>query len=107
MGAEIAGAVTVPLLHKLPGTAAFGAEVAEITLRPPVGRDLRSCGVPYRVTEGNVADINPEAVSRLIAQLGGLPPSAVDALSAVDWQSCMVAILGFFGSADPGAEAAA
>lgn len=100
MSADIAGSVTIPLRQPLPGIAAFGQEVTAITLRPPVGRDIRACGVPYRVTDGNAADINPEGISRLIAQLGALPPSAVDELSAADWQACMIAIIGFFGSAE-------
>lgn len=92
----MADPVTVALTTPIPGDAAFGQPILIITLRPPTGRDLRKCGVPVTVSDAGVGDINAEAIARYIAELGGLPPAAVDAMTAVDWQACMVAVLGFF-----------
>ena len=38
--------VPVPLSHPV---KAHGRDIAELTLRPLTGRDLRICGAPYRI----------------------------------------------------------
>ena len=88
--------VTVTLTTPIPGDAAFGQPIPTVTLRRPTGRDLRKCGLPVTVSEAGTGEVNADAVARYIAELGGLPPAAVDAMSVVDWQSCMAAVLGFF-----------
>jgi hypothetical protein len=89
--------VRVPLSAPI---EAHGETLHEIALREPTGRDLRLCGLPYRIAmETGEATIDAPAMAKMIAALGALPPSAVDRLSAEDWQAAMGAVLGFFGKA--------
>ncbi|MBR0677948.1 phage tail assembly protein [Roseomonas alkaliterrae] len=83
---------------------AHGETLSEITLREPTGRDLRLCGLPYRIAmETGEATIDAPAMAKMIAALAAIPPSAVDRLSAEDWQAAMGAVLGFFGKAEAAA----
>jgi hypothetical protein len=89
--------VRVPLATPI---EAHGETLHEITLREPTGRDLRTCGLPYRIgMETGEATIDAPAMAKMIGALAALPPSAVDRLSAEDWQAAMGAVLGFFGRA--------
>ena len=79
---------------------AHGETLSEITLREPTGRDLRLCGLPYRISmETGEATIDASAMAKMISALAAVPPSTVDRLSAEDWQAAMGAVLGFFGKA--------
>lgn len=96
----MADPVTITLATPIPGEAAFGEPVRALTLRAPTGRDLRRCGLPYRIEASGAPAIDTEAAARLIAELSALPPAAVDALSAPDFQAAAMAVLGFFAPAE-------
>lgn len=88
--------VVVPLSKPI---QAHGEELAQLTLRPPTGRDLRTCGMPFRIGEDASVSVDAQAMARMISALAAIPPSGVDHLSAADWQDCMVVVLSFFGTA--------
>jgi hypothetical protein len=89
--------VTVVRLSK--PIEAHGNTLSELKLREPTGRDLRTCGVPYRLGADESMQIEASVMHRMIAQLAQVPPSAVDQLSASDWQEAATVVLGFFGPA--------
>lgn len=95
----MADPVTISLSTPIPGDAAFGEPVRTLRLRPPTGRDLRRCGLPYRIDASGTPAIDAEAAAKLIAELAALPPSAIDVLSAPDFQAAAMAVLGFFAPA--------
>lgn len=78
---------------------AHGGTLTELSLRPPRGKDIRLCGTPFRINEDTSVTVDAPAMAKMVATLAGVPPSAVDQLSARDWQDCMAAVLGFFGTA--------
>lgn len=90
----MADSVTITLKKPL---RAHGKDVEEITLREPTGEDITVCGYPLIISEGAAQPV-AGAISKYIARLGGLPPSSVKPMSADDYNACMGAILGFFGS---------
>ena len=92
----MADPVEVKLTTPIPGDAAFGTPITAVMLRAPTGRDIRKCGIAVSMSGDGIGEVNAEAVARYIAELGGLPPAAVDAMTAPDWQNCMIAVLGFF-----------
>jgi hypothetical protein len=72
---------------------AHGQAVSQLTLRPMTGKDIRVCGVPYRVgNNGEEGIVDARAVSMMISELAGIPMSSVDQLGAVDWFNCWGAI---------------
>ncbi|MBU8538731.1 phage tail assembly protein [Falsiroseomonas tokyonensis] len=72
---------------------AHGAQLHELTLRDPSGRDLRECGLPYRLlAEGGVV-IDGPASHRMIAQLAAVPPSSIDQLTGADWNAAAQVVL--------------
>ena len=77
---------------------AHGDMITELTLRKPNGKDIRVTGMPFRMGVSDESIITDAAVvHRYIANLGGIPPSAVDKLSPVDFCTAMEVVLGFFG----------
>lgn len=88
--------VSVPLSTPV---EAHGETLAVLTLRPPKGRDIRLAGVPYAITQDGDVRIDGAAMAKMIAALAGVPPSVVDGLSSEDWNTAMMAVLGFFGTA--------
>lgn len=77
---------------------AHGDTLSELTLRRPNGKDIRLTGMPFRMSSSDESIITDAAVvHRYIANLAGIPPSAVDKLSPVDFFAAMGAVLGFFG----------
>lgn len=77
---------------------AHGDMITALTLRKPNGRDIRVTGMPFRMSASDESIITDAAVvHRYIANLGGIPPSAVDRLSPVDFFTAMGVVLGFFG----------
>lgn len=75
--------------------SAHAEEVTTLTLRAPTGKDLRSCGVPYKLTSDAEMTIEAAGMHRMISALAGIPPSAVDQLAAGDWNACAMAVLDF------------
>lgn len=84
---------------------AHGEEVRELALREPSGKDLRLCGMPYRVTQGEEVVIDSAVMARLIVSLAAIPMSSVDQLSAGDFQEVTGVVMGFFRPAPPVAPA--
>lgn len=86
---------TIPLSKPI---QAHGEELKALTLRAPVGRDLRTAGVPYCITNDGDIRVDAAIMAKMIGALASIPPSAVDALTAEDWQAAMMGVLGFFGT---------
>lgn len=88
---------------------AHGEERREIELREPSAGDISACGYPFNFVNTDSGDtqtaINTGVISAYVSRLGSIPPSSVSQLNAVDWSSCMAAVLGFFGRSDPTPEA--
>lgn len=84
---------------------AHGETIAELSLRPPNGGDIRRTGAPFRVdtlADGTErADFNTSAMAALIVRLANIPPNSVDELDARDFIRLMNVIAGFFGEASP------
>ena len=92
--------VPVPLSHPV---KAHGRDIAELTLRPLTGKDLRICGAPYRIGRaGEEGIVDAQAVSAMISELAGVPISTVDQLAAVDWFACWSVIQGFLDGSNSG-----
>ena len=72
-----------------------GEVVSELTLREPLGGDIRRCGIPFTVKAGDVV-IDSEAIAKYISVLAVVPPSTVDKLSAPDFLDCQNAVMLFF-----------
>lgn len=66
-------------------------------LRAPLGRDLRTCGVPYAMV-GGVTTYAAPAMGKMIAALAGLEAEAVAAMPAPDWLAAAEGVMGFFAS---------
>lgn len=67
--------------------------ISFLEFRAPTGKDIRACGMPI---DGR-GEIAAASVARFMSELGAVPPSTIDSLSAHDWQNAAVAVLGFFG----------
>lgn len=91
---------TKVMLHR--PIRAHGEELRELTLREPTGRDLRICGLPYRVTQNEEVVVDGAVMARLVVNLAAIPMSSVDQLSAPDFQEVTGVVMGFFR---PGATA--
>ncbi len=87
--------VTVSLTKPI---QAHGDEVTSLTFREPTGEDITVCGYPFRIGDGEATPI-AGVITKLIVRLGGIPPNAAKQLNAVDYQSCLAAVSGFFGDA--------
>ncbi|MBW6399982.1 phage tail assembly protein [Roseomonas sp. HJA6] len=88
---------TVPLTKPI---EAHGETLSELTLREPTGKDIRLCGMPFRIgAEDGSIIIDTSAMAKMIGGLAGLPPSAIDKMPPSDWSAAMAAVLGFFGMA--------
>lgn len=79
---------------------AHGADVTVLELREPSAGDIMECGYPLAIGDGE-AKPQADIVGKLIARLGGIPPSSVKQMALADFQSAMGAILGFFGESGP------
>lgn len=84
---------------------AHGAKITELTFREPTGGDIRKCGMPYKMEftpQGSQLMItDTEAVSRYISELGGIPPSSVNAMNPADYQGAAAIISNFFATVTP------
>lgn len=88
--------ITVKLTRPI---KAHGDEISTITIREPSGGDIMDCGYPLAL-EGQRALPQAEPIGRLIAKLGGIPPSSVRQLCMPDYNACMGVVLGFFGGTE-------
>ncbi len=93
------GVVSVTVKLAVP-IEAHGETLSELTMREPVGKDIRINGMPFRfhAEDGSIIT-DAAAVHRYIAALAAVPPSTVDRLAPSDWSAAMAAVLGFFGAA--------
>jgi hypothetical protein len=80
---------------------AFGETHSVLELRKPTAKDIRACGLPFSLDGKNNIIIKTEECALLIARLTGIPGSAVDQLSAPDFNAALVAVIGFFGESIP------
>lgn len=85
--------VTIQLTKPI---TAHGEEIGEITLREMTPADVIECGYPIAF-DGSVVIPQMGPVAKLIARLGGIPPSSVRQMSMPDCNEAMGAILGFLG----------
>lgn len=83
---------TIPLAKPV---QAHGKALAELTLRRPTGKDLRICGHVYKLTADGEIAVQAPAMHRMIAELAGVPPSAIDLLDGADWEAASQTVLGF------------
>ena len=75
---------------------AHGEEVTTLTFREPNGDDIMTCGYPLQMSgDGSFTPI-AGVCGKYISRLGGIPASSVKALSAPDFQACMMTIIPFF-----------
>lgn len=75
---------------------AHGEQITALTLREPVAEDVMVCGYPLTIGDAE-ATPNAAAIGKLIARLGGIPPSSVKAMHMADFNKAMGVILSFFG----------
>ena len=78
---------------------AHGEILKELEIRKPLGRDVRKYGFPYSIDSFGRMIIDTMAGAGYIESLAGIPPSAVDSLSAIDFQTILMEIISFFGNA--------
>ncbi len=79
---------------------AHGEEVHALTLRPPLGKDIRVIGFPFAMASvggDTETRFDAKVISRYVVELAGVPLSSVDQLSAADWVEVMGAVTSFFG----------
>lgn len=94
---------TVTLKHPV---EAYGETVTTLTFRPPIGKDIRKCGMLFYVEEGDDAvskarnHVDMDAAAQYMVLLGNVPPSTIDNLNRLDFMECLKAITGFFGEPD-------
>ncbi|WP_127958099.1 phage tail assembly protein [Serratia microhaemolytica] len=75
---------------------AHGEEITEIELREPTGKDVRDLGYPYQLNADESVRLISGVVCKYLSTLGGIPPSAVDAMSPSDLNTGGWLIAGFF-----------
>lgn len=76
-----------------------GEEVKEIKLRTPKGREIKNYGNPVLVNIEGWIKVDNKAIGKYIEVLGGITPTAVDNLSAEDFQALSEMVQVFFGNA--------
>ncbi|MBS1198161.1 MAG: putative rane protein [Proteobacteria bacterium] len=84
---------------------AHGDEVSELTLRPPITKDIIQLGLPTLIIPGadgesTGIEIRQPVIARYIMRLAGIPMSSVESLTISDFSLCTAAVMGFFGSGD-------
>jgi hypothetical protein len=80
---------------------ANGEMIAEINFREPTGGDIERCGVPvtfrYLMEDQSVeVKTDGRAMTQMMSQLAGIPPSSIKLLSAQDWISLSWGLQRFF-----------
>lgn len=82
---------------------AHGQTLTELTLRKPIGKEIRVAGMPYvlmNVGEEGGIRISGESCARLISMVAQIPTSSVDQLDADDFNDAAMGIISFFVDAE-------
>ncbi len=75
--------------------------LAELEFRLPTGRDIAACGYPFQIVfQTGVSVFDPEAISKYISALAGIPRPSVDRMAVLDWSRAMGVVLGFFADTE-------
>lgn len=77
--------------------------IAQITLRRPTGKDVRELGYPYKLGADQAVTIQAGIVAAFISRLADIPPSYVDRLDPVDFNTLGFEVIGFFLNTDAAA----
>lgn len=91
-----------PTLSLTAPIEAHGETISILTFRPPTGRDIRECGLPFVLGQsdaGHTSKFDGATIARYISKLAGIPTSSVDKLSAPDFLAATGIIGGFFAEA--------
>ncbi len=80
---------------------AHGELLGELSFREPVGHDLVKSGMPMFTDQAGNKRTDPEAITRLIANLTEIPPSSVGTMSLPDFIEATGIVVGFFADATP------
>jgi len=78
---------------------AHGEMVKSLTFRAPTGGDIMALGEHYPLLiDFNTGEVrlNPMPMGMIMSTLAQVPPSTIRLLTAKDWSTCAVALLGFF-----------
>lgn len=79
---------------------AHDAEITELNLREPTGKDVQELGFPYLLImqdDQEAVQIQAKVIGKYIVRLASIPPSAVDTISAADFNGLVGVMMGFFG----------
>lgn len=82
---------------------AHGEEVREITLRPPLAKDVMEIGSPQLLLPGSdgasvAIEVRAKLIGQYIVRLAGIPLSSVQSMDLPDFMRCQGEIMGFFGN---------
>jgi hypothetical protein len=71
-------------------------ELQELTFREPTGRDIVRYGNPVRIDSSGEIQVDEKKMLAMMAQLSGVLPPMLEAMSPVDWNSCAYRLRIFF-----------
>lgn len=76
---------------------AHGETLDELDVREPTPADVRAIkSLPYALDREENVHLRPDVVAQYIARLAGIPPSSVDQIDLVDFNSICWTVAGFF-----------
>jgi hypothetical protein len=95
------GAVAAELVVTLrKSVIAHGDEVKELKFREPTAGDIERCGNPVNIDfiSGEVPKMtfDAKAMSAMMSQLAGVPPSTIKQMHPRDWNSAAWSLASFF-----------
>jgi hypothetical protein len=85
---------------------AHGEEITVLRLRRPNAADLAECGMPFKMGQDGVIDLNPRAMMQLAARLASVPPSTVGSMDISDFIALQGVLANFFAPRETTTEAA-
>ncbi|AXF20547.1 ArsR family transcriptional regulator [Burkholderia pyrrocinia] len=76
---------------------AHGETLDALELREPTPADVRAIkALPYALDREENVHVRPDVVAQYIARLASIPPSSVDQIDLVDFNSICWTVAGFF-----------
>ncbi|WP_208449714.1 phage tail assembly protein [Burkholderia ambifaria] len=76
---------------------AHGETLDALELREPAPADTRAIkALPYALDREENVHVRPDVVAQYIARLASIPPSSVDQIDLVDFNSMCWTVAGFF-----------